>query len=127
MRNIDSLPDVLSQDLIEYFAKSHDDLNENITWEQVNYSLTPLQLNQVLSYIGERNKHEYEKTPEEERDARYRAGALHFMRDGNYITIFEEHRFNLKHKDGYTYASVIGYKSETYLMIILQFLTLILI
>jgi ribA/ribD-fused uncharacterized protein len=81
-----NLPDILLQEQIEYFACSYESLNQT-SWNDVLAKLNPDQFNQVSEYIGQKIRKEYEKIPEEVRDAHYIAGAIHTMRDCNYVPI----------------------------------------
>jgi ribA/ribD-fused uncharacterized protein len=116
----DKLPKVLTPELLEYFAQSHDDLNKT-PWSEVIKKLTKEQFTQAFDYIGAKKKRIYETIPQAERDAHYRGGALHFMADHNYVSLFDEYNYfrgyqdSKPDKDGGIYPAIIRFYSSTYL------------
>ena len=90
MKNTDSLPTVLTEDLIEFIANSHDGLNET-PWSEICFSLTAGQMKQVFDFLDARNKIKQDNIPLAERDEMHRYGAVHWVRDGRYVDLWQEY------------------------------------
>lgn len=116
-----NLPEILPIETIKFFAKIHDGLITEPTWETVCYTLSGSHANQVMSYISEKSIAEYEKIPIEKRDAQYRAGVIHYLRDCTEPSLFEEFWYFVRYQNsqaniyGGTYASYISYYSKDYM------------